>query len=294
MRLVNAAKYFDDIKLTDAYTLATLPYKGQFSSFQETDPDGSVSTSRSMSIAPGLALPARGVVNLLGETWLLGEPSQDGIFGASIRQTVPMKRVTDLFSQLTPGQAVSSATGTTIYGRKDHLLDNRDTVTSSGYFPFYELFFSYKEALPVTGTFFRTPSGTLFRCRSAYEAATRILCAQCDLVDKAGLTTADFGSTVYDPITDTYATGAASRTVLAMYPHQLYVKTTEADPAFRAGDLTILVRMVDGDVQVGQQLTLQTAGLDWVDPRWWEGGVLAQILSVTPEADAWNLHIRRA
>ncbi len=294
MRLKNAAKYFDDIPITDAYTDTLLPYKGQFSTFIEQNPDGSTATTRTMSLAPGLALPERGVIKLLGETWMVGQTSQDGIYGESIRQTVPLRRVTDLFTKLTPGQAVVRGPSTTLYGRKQYLKDTTDATQTAAYFPFYELYFSAGEELPRPGTFFRTPKGTLFRSRSAYRTMTEMVCAQCDLVEKSSTTTAEFGSMLYDPILDSYGTGMQVRQVMVMMPHQLHNKTSPDDPTYQPGDLTLLVRIEDGDVKVGQQMQLQTSGIEWADPRWWRGTVPTQILRVTPEFDAWNLHIRRA
>lgn len=294
MRLKNVARYFDDTPLADAYTGQALGYKGQFSTFMEADPDGSVSTSRSMSLKPEAVLPSRRVVTLLGETWLLGEPSRDGFKGEAIRQTVPMRRVTDLFSITTPGQLMTGLTGVSAYGRRDYLKDTVDGTTSAGYFPFYQLFFASSETAPLPGAFFRSDTGALYRCRSLYAAKDGMTCAQCDLIDRSGTTFAEFGSPTYDPITDSYGEPGAQRQALAILPHQNFIKASPADPPYLPGDLTLLVRQLDGAVEVGQPFKLHTEALEWLQPEWWSGLVPARVLSVTPEADVWNLHIRRA
>lgn len=294
MRLVNAARYFDDISMVDPYTGFALPFKSQFSTFEETDPDGSVSRSRSMSIAPGIALPPRRAGTLLGETWIMGDPSQDGIYGKSIRQTVPMRRTTDLFDIMSPGQIIMGATGTQVYGRKDYLKDTVDGTASAEYYPFYNLFFPSVETAPAAKAFFRTPGGTLFRCRSSYTTKDGFICCQCDLADKSAVTWAEFGSSAYDPILDAYAPGMTQYPVLVMLPHQLFVKKSQSDPTYHPGDLTVLVRLADIDVSIGQTINIRVQDLEWVDPSWWSGVTQAQILSASSELDVWNLHIRRA
>jgi hypothetical protein len=297
MRLLNAARYFDDIALTDPYTGFPLAYKAQFSTFDETDPDGSVSRSRSMSLAPGLALPPRRAVSLLGETWLLGDPAMDGVLGRPIRQTVPMRRATEMFSVLTPGQAILAEAGIPCYGRKDYLKDTVDGTTSSEYFPFYNLYFASTETSPQPRSMFRGPDGRLYRCRSLYVTKDGMACAQCDLMDKASVTYAEFGSEVYDPISDTYAAGLLQMPAIIMLPHQLFNKRSQSDATFHAGDLTLLIRQIDFVPRivpkVGQKVSVDASDLEWVDTDWWSGVTPAQVLNVTSELDAWNLHIRR-
>lgn len=293
MKLSNVASFFDDIPVYDAYTGALLSFKAQFSTFDETDPDGSVSTSRSMSVHPGAALPTRRVATLLGETWLLGDESRDGFQGEAIRKTVPMRRATDLFKVLTPGQVISNAAGVSAYGRKDYLKDTVDGPATSDYFPFYQVAFASAETAPATGAFFQA-GGKLYRCRSTYAARDGMTIAQADLVPHSGLTVADFSSPTYDPISDTYVGAVTRRNVLVTPHHQFYRRASQADPSYMPGDLSLFTRLLDGQVKVGQQLKLQVDNFEWVSPQWWSGLVPAQVLAVTSESDAWVLHIRRA
>jgi hypothetical protein len=247
-----------------------------------------------MSLAPGLALPARRAVSLLGETWLLGDPAVDGVFGKSIRQTVPMRRATEMFGVMTPAQTIVVDPGTQMYGRKDYLRDTVDGMTSSEYFPFYNLYFANTEIAPQPRSFFRGGDNQLYRCRSLYQTRDGMVCAQCDLIDKSAITYAELGSQVYDPVLDTYGTGYTQVPAMVMHPHQLYEKQSEADASFMAGDLTVLIRMADAIPTVGQTLNLRLGDILWIDPRWWAGVTPALILNVGVENDAYNLHIRKA
>lgn len=300
MKLANAAKYFDRVSMADAYTGIAMPYKVQFSTFEETDPDGSVARRRTMSMAPGLTLPTRRVVSLLGEIWLLGEPSADAVFDKVIRQTVPMRRVTNLAQALTPGQMVAASTGLAIYGRLEQMKNTVDTATSSDYFPFFTLalagaeFKNLNSGWAQVPDFFRIEDGTLFRCRTSYPAEDGMTVVEADLIDRYGLTQAQVTTGAYDPITDTFAGTTSTFQALVMPTHQLYRRKAEAEK-FKPEDLTVLVRFADYPApKVGTPLQIRIPEFNSAAPAPNAPFSPVQIVGITLEADCWNLHVRRA
>ena len=300
MKLANAAKYFDRVSMADAYTGTAMPYKVQFSTFEETDPDGSVARRRTMSMAPGLTLPTRRVVSLLGEIWLLGEPSADAVFDKVIRQTVPMRRVTNLAQALTPGQMVAASTGLAIYGRLEQMKNTVDMATSSDYFPFFTLTLAGAEFKNLNSDwaqvpgFFRIEDGTLFRCRTSYPAEDGMTVVEADLIDRYGLTQAQVTTGAYDPVTDTFAGTASTFQTLVMPTHQLYRRKAEAEK-FKPEDLTVLVRFADYPApKVGTPLQIRIPEFNSAAPVPNAPFSPVQIVGITLEADCWNLHVRRA
>ena len=300
MKLANAAKYFDRVSMADAYTGTAMPYKVQFSTFEETDPDGSVARRRTMSMAPGLTLPTRRVVSLLGEIWLLGEPSADAVFDKVIRQTVPMRRVTNLAQALTPGQMVAASTGLAIYGRLEQMKNTVDTATSSDYLPFFTLalagadFKNLNSGWAQIPGFFRIEDGTLFRCRTSYPAEDGMTVVEADLIDRYGLTQAQVTTGAYDPVTDTFAGTASTFQTLVMPTHQLYRRKAEAE-RFKPEDLTVLVRFADYPApKVGTPLQIRIPEFNFAAPAPNAPFSPVQIVGITLEADCWNLHVRRA
>lgn len=300
MKLANAAKYFDRVSMADAYTGTAMPYKVQFSTFEETDPDGSVARRRTMSMAPGLTLPTRRVVSLLGEIWLLGEPSADAVFDKVIRQTVPMRRVTNLAQALTPGQMVAASTGLAIYGRLEQVKNTVDTATSSDYFPFFTLTLAGAEFKNLNSDwaqvpgFFRIEDGTLFRCRTSYPAEDGMTVVEADLIDRYGLTQAQVTTGAYDPVTDTFAGTTSTFQALVMPTHQLYRRKAEAEK-FKPEDLTVLVRFADYPApKVGTPLQIRIPEFNSAAPAPSASFSPVQIVGITLEADCWNLHVRRA
>ncbi|MGL4274434.1 MAG: hypothetical protein ACRCTO_19260, partial [Pseudomonas paracarnis] len=297
MKLANAAKYFDRVSMADAYTGTTMPYKVQFSTFEETDPDGSVARRRTLSMAPGLTLPARRVASLLGEIWLLGEPSADAVFDKVIRQTVPMRRVTNLAQALTPGQMVAASTGLAIYGRLEQVKSTVDTATSSDYFPFFTLTLAGAEFKNLNSDwaqvpgFFRIEDGTLFRCRTSYPAEDGMTVVEADLIDRYGLTQAQVTTGAYDPVTDTFAGTTSTFQTLVMPTHQLYRRKVEAEK-FKPEDLTVLVRFADYLApKVGTPLQIRIPEFNSAAPAPNAPFSPVQIVGITLEADCWNLHV---
>lgn len=300
MKLANAAKYFDRVSMADAYTGTAMPYKVQFSTFEETDPDGSVARRRTLSMAPGLTLPARRVASLLGEIWLLGEPSADAVFDKVIRQTVPMRRVTNLAQALTPGQMVAASTGLAIYSRLEQMKNTVDTATSSDYFPFFTLTLAGAEFKNLNSDwaqvpgFFRIEDGTLFRCRTSYPAEDGMTVVEADLIDRYGLTQAQVTTGAYDPVTDTFAGTTSTFQTLVMPTHQLYRRKAEAEK-FKPEDLTVLVRFADYPApKVGTPLQIRIPEFNSAAPVPSAPFSPVQIVGITLEADCWNLHVRRA
>lgn len=300
MKLANAAKYFDRVSMADAYTGTAMPYKVQFSTFEETDPDGSVARRRSMSLAPDLTLPARRVASLLGEIWLLGEPSADAVFDKVIRQTVPMRRVTNLAQALTPGQVVTASTGLAIYGRLEQVKNTVDTATSSDYFPFFTLtlagadFKNLNSGWAQVPGFFRIEDGMLFRCRTSYPAEDGMTVVEADLIDRYGLTQAQVTTGAYDPVTDTFAGTTSTFQALVMPTHQLYRRKAEAEK-FKPEDLTVLARFADYPApKVGTPLQIRIPEFNSAAPAPNAPFSPVQIVGITLEADCWNLHVRRA
>ena len=291
MKLANAAKYFDRVSMADAYTGTAMPYKVQFSTFEETDPDGSVARRRTMSMAPGLTLPARRVASLLGEIWLLGEPSADAVFDKVIRQTVPMRRVTNLAQALTPGQMVAASTGLAIYGRLEQVKNTVDMATSSDYFPFFTLTLAGAEFKNLNSDwaqvpgFFRIEDGTLFRCRTSYPAEDGMTVVEADLIDRYGLTQAQVTTGAYDPVTDTFAGTTSTFQTLVMPTHQLYRRKAEAEK-FKPEDLTVLVRFADYPApKVGTPLQIRIPEFNSAAPAPNAPFSPVQIVGITLEAD---------
>jgi hypothetical protein len=291
MKLSAAAKYFDRDSVYDGYTGEFL-FKAQFASYDGSQPDGSFQRRRTVSVAPGIVFPEKGVVMVHGERWLLGVPSQDGFFDRPIRQTASSKQVTELYDVLTPGQAADGIDFTMprIYIFADYIKDTTEK-DSSLYDPQYSCSASPSASL-FTGLFLRS-SKLMLHLRSVQDSTlgfTDFLAdevgyhienptAQAEVWGRSCFTTVSVKGPL-DPITELPGV-AKTGTGIIMDREKLYARSTEASSDVKPGDMTLLLSTASfPTVEVGMLIT--TATSSWI------------VIGAVPYFDAWLTHIRRA
>lgn len=276
MKFSNVSKVFDTIETFDAYSGRFL-FKAQPGSFETSNPEGSVARRRILSVAPGLVMPARRVIRMLNELWIVGAGSSDGMFGRNVRDSYWMRKATDFATVRTPGQAALNAGGFTAYCMRDYLKDTVDASTSANYYAQYETHFAIDEPV-LQGHFVVTPT-KMFRVRAARDDVAGFLMASTDDVGLEALVTATFTTSSYTPSTDTNTTISTAVPALLIERAKLYRLETQADARYLSGDHTLLVAKTSITPEPGQEIT--------VSSRTW------RIEQVTSELDAWSLHIRR-
>lgn len=275
MSLHAAAKHFDTCPVVDGYTLAAL-WSCQFSSFNDSNVVGSTSTRRILSMAPDLALPARRVIKIFDDRWLVGDGNPDEWEGTIIRQSFNMKKATDLSAILTPAQACAAAIGTPAYSHKTYLKDTINNLTDSEYDPFWNIFFAPGETIDK-GYFVRNGS-TLYRVRAKYIPLEDLAIVQCDQLD-AGPVSATFETGAIDEVTEIRAAGTVTTPVILLDFVKAYGYQTAADPRAVAGDQAMVV--------AASALT-PTAGM-----RVTASSVAYRVINTLAQLDGWLLHVRR-
>ncbi len=276
MRLESAAVFFDDTPVYDGYTGRFL-WHCQFSSFNDANAVGSTSTRRILSIGPDLALPARRVVQIHGDRWLVGDGNPDSWKGGIIRQSFNMKKATDVAEILTPAQACLGQAGLQVYVQKIYFKDTVNALNDADTDPFWNVFIAPSEGV-ARGSFLRI-SGRLYRVRSAYLPLEDLTIAQSDEVD-TGPVAATVSNGAYVASTDSYSGGTVSTTVLMFDFTKAYAYLTKASEVVASGDMNAMVANSAINPSVGSLVVI--SGTSW------------RVLSKSAEADAWLLHLRRA
>ena len=281
MKLAAAAVYFDRDSVYDGYT-GTLLFKAQFASYDGSQPDGSFSRRRTVSVGPDILHPPRSVVTVHGERWIVGNFIRDGFFDKPIRKTASAKAVTDLFTLVSPGNAALGLPGSvSAYGQERYLKDTVNTPTTSDYSPQYEISFGPTEVVPDE-YFLRSPTD-LYHVRTVYTALEGFQVATADLIGATNYGENKFVTVntdgVIDPITELPAAGVTTTGIL-MYAYKLYYHATEADPRNSQGDKTLIVAKSALTPVNGSTLTIDA------EPY--------RIFGVTSYHDSWNLRVRRA
>jgi len=282
MKLHRASMFFDRDSVYDAYTGAYL-WKAQFSGFDGSKPDGSFERRRTISVAPGTPNASRRVIKVQESVWLLGEFVQDTFFDKPIRLSGAAKLATDRYQILSPAQVVKGTVVDPVYAQTRYLKSTVDTQTTSGYQPFFDVYFGSTEKVPFG--YFLKSNNKLLRVRDSYAELEGFVVAQADEIsdtvreaspEKGKVAVSIVGA--FDPITETY-TNSQTTVGILLDMYMFYDFKTEADRPYEQGDKTLVLDNVVS-ISAGDIVTI---GSD----SW-------QVKTKTPYYDAWNLHIRRA
>lgn len=277
MKLKNVAKLFDTCPVYDGYAPTTLLWQCQFSSFNDANVVGATSTRRILSMAPGLALPARRVLKIFDDRWLVGDGNPDEWRGEIIRQSFNMKKATDLSVILTPAEACLEAAGVEAYSHRVYLKDTVNNLNDGDYDAFWNVFFAPDE--PMERGYFVRNGTQLLRVRNHYVPLEDLRIAQCDEIDTVPVS-ATFLTGAIDPVTETRAAGSVVTKVIMFDFLKAYEYQTQADPSVARGDMAALVAASALTPKKDDRFTV--AGTEW------------RILNTVAQLDAFLLHVRRA
>lgn len=278
MRLHDAARRFHSTQAYDGYTAAPV-FKCSFSSFDDHSSDGATVRRRVINLTPSDVLPARRVVQIEGDRWIVSAGAVDDFAGTPIRQHYGMKKATDLANLLTPAQACAAAVGTRAYVQKHYFKDVVNSLTDGKIDTFWNVFVAPGE--PIAAGTFLNCGGVILRARNTYLPVEGLVVAQCDTLDAGAFQTITFvANGVYTPSTDSFTTISTAVPSYSLDFPKLYRFRTVADDKQEAGDLSVLVPTASITPKIGAEFTTAS-------DRW-------RVLSVQPEMDCWLLHCRRA
>lgn len=116
MRMLKAARWADNTLATDAYGTATLYC--QLAPLELFKVDGVAVRKRQMSAAPDVTIPARGVITIDAEQYLVGTGTPDFWKNQPIRRNYVIQGADGLASLHTIAGKLGGTTPTTAYAAK--------------------------------------------------------------------------------------------------------------------------------------------------------------------------------
>lgn len=272
------ASFFNNDPVYDAYTGAYL-----FSCHSKAATDqtsaGAAIRRRAMTTEVGVSAPARGVITLLGEPWLMGSSTVDSFQGVEIRRVWDIKRGSDSMDILTPAQACAGAAGTQIYAQKELYRDSGNPKTYSDWVPLWGVSVTPVDGADARGKFLRQGT-TLFRVRGEFSEVNGLFVLQADEFDPDARQPATFITASLDLVTDRVGTTSVTLPVVQTDSLNFYRYRTQAESDLRPGDRVVFVAAASIAPQPGSQLTM--LGATW------------RVLSTIIEGDARVLRVRLA
>ena len=284
MRFPNVANYFDRTPIRDAYSRISLGH-GQLDLFDDSKRDGVTVLRRVLSTKSSWNAPLRGVVDLAGASWMVGNAYPDQFYGAIVRKRYILHRSEGLCQFLTGNELLTAgAVGIRAHASKVWVKDTKDISTTSEQQSQYVVYAPMSETLSQ-GLYVRFPDGTLLLARNCFPTAAGFRALECSELEPTALTTIQMvvQRATYDPVTETYAAVAPAPipAVVTRFLDDYEFRNEKMSDAF-VGDLRVRVRAVDApQVRAGDTIALNA--------------VQFNVLSVDTRADnTLSLHVRPA
>lgn len=284
MRVTNVAKFFDKSDLRDAYSAARLG-RGQLDLFDDAKREGTTVARRILSTVANWLPPARRVLSIAGQDWIIGERHPDQFLGQTIRARHILHRSDGLADLLTGFQLLTTGdVGVQAHAARLWVKDIKDVSTTYDLQSQYLVYLSDTEN-PAQGGFVRFAGGSVLLIRNIYTSVAGFKVLECSELEPAALQTVSFvlqGST-YNPVTEAF-TAAPAVNVPAVITRFLddYEFKNEKMPDAYIGDLRVRLRAADAPgLHPGDTIT-------YLSKTW-------KILSADPRDDATvSLHVRPA
>jgi len=278
VRLHQAAKYFDNSALIDAY-LGGIAIYGQFDVYDDGRRDAITVKRRILSMAPDVVIPARrSVTSVDGMTWLLGKGSPDYFNGAAIRTKYIAQAADGLAQVRSFSEVLSSSAGLSAYASVNWDKDTKEIDVSSKLVGMYYLYFSASETISEKAI---VGIGTdWFIVRSVYASDGGLHVAITDKLENPVVDAVTVTSQTYNPLTDSTANASVSTSGIRIRWQSQFEYLTVDTETYKRGDLHMVILKSSATPATGGQV-VTSDGVKW------------RVVSVYSEGTCWSLHLRR-
>jgi len=275
MDLHSAAMRFDDTTATDAYSSDT--FKCQFEVLSYSKIDGVAVKKRQISTGPDVTIPARRVVTIHGQTYLIGHGAPDYWRDSVIRINYVIQGSDGIASLTTIAAELAGTAATTAYAALVFSKYLPDTEDSSKYPPQYEIFLAGGESAPANSLI--SLNSTWYLVKQSYISTSGLRISLSNIIESPNFENATFKSRVYSPITDAYTDTSSTVKVFRVKWSEHFEYFSKSSEPYERGDHTII--------------TLKAITPDPPDTITMSDGTW-RVLSTQDEGLTWSCHVRRA
>ena len=279
MKLSSAASYFDNQSFKDAYSGAHALY-GQIDLYDDVRREGLTAVRRIVSMKPGTAMPARRVLTLGSDVWLMsGSPANDYFKAVPIRSKYIAHKADGLGEIKTILQELSNTAGVPAYVATVWLKGNKEVGESSDITVSANIYFALGEFV-VDRNLVKLGTAWYF-VRYAYLTTTGFIGAVADKLDDPNFETASYAKRTYSPTTDTWASTPVSIKLLRLRWQSKFEYLSAASSKYAEGDDVVMVRKSDVPVPTtGDTITLSDG--------------VRKVEDIQSDGTLWHLRVKRA
>jgi len=274
MKLKNVSKFFDKTKAVDAYN-SSYSFKCQVEPLDMYRTEGTRIKIRNMSTAPEVVIPARRVIKIDDQAYIVSDSSLDHWSGEAIRSRYVLQGADHVVEIRTIAQVLENVPGVQAFASIDFNKYGTDERDSSEYHPQYHIYFG-KETVGEDVLIHTVDRNYLVK--NSYLTPAGIVDALANELDDPVVQVTVSTGRSYNPVTDSYtATTVSVRAVLVRW-QEYFEYLTQGSTKYERGDAQLFVLPA---VQAKAGDTVSIGGEDF------------RVLSHLDRSGYRSLHIRR-
>jgi len=274
MKLKSVSKFFDKTKAVDAYN-SRFSFKCQVEPLDMYRTEGTRIKIRNMSTAPGVAIPARRVIKIDDQAYIVSDSSLDHWSGEAIRSRYVLQGADHVVEIRTIAQVLEDVAGVQAFASIDFNKYGTDERDSSRYHPQYHIYFG-KETVEEDYVVHATSGNYLVK--NSYLTPAGIVDALANELDDPVVQVSVSTGRTYDPVTDSYTATTSSVRAIIVRWQEYFEYLTQGSTKYERGDAQLFVLP---SVQAKAGDTVSISGEDF------------RVLSHLDRAGYRTLHIRR-
>lgn len=287
MKLGAASAYFNQTTFSDAYR----PYvkvKGRLLAQDGNTRDSLSTERRTLAVNPGTQLPARRVLALGGQQWIVGGKTVDYHGDEALHEHYVVHRAEGLAKVLSYEEALSISPGQSIYVGRLWVKDDKETESARQY-PQYQFYMSTTENILDPTRYDWEGSevnvliqmdGRWYLVRNLIHTAGGFQMAVTDQLPEPVLAPVEFSTMVYNRLQDKNVTTTKTITAINLRWQASFDYTTSYSVKFEEGDRQIAVLKSDVTPEAGDLVKL--------------GAKPYKAISKIAQGNLWFVHLRPA
>lgn len=238
MKLSRIASRFDTVPCRDAYDSSLIGY-GQLDVFDDSKRDAYGTVRRTMSFNAQVQMPARRVIDMDTEQWIVGNGQSDFWRGSVIRRKYVIHRADGLANLHSLASFLDAAPAVQAYAAGVWLKDTKQIEVDSTPPSAWQLYLARGEGILPTQVI--ELGGYLYIVHSTHETTAGFVVADAERLDTDAADSVVFASVTLDPVLDTKAEVVATVPALNLRWQALYDNENPASLKYEPGDRVVVV-----------------------------------------------------
>jgi hypothetical protein len=286
MKLSAVSAFFNQTTFSDAYR-PFVKVKGRLLAQDDNSRDSLSTERRVLAVKPGTSVPARRVLTLGGQQWIVGGRSMNFHGDEALHEHYTLHRAEGLVKVLSYEEALSIAPGQSMYAGRLWVKDDREETESSRQYPKYQFFLSPTEnILDPTRVDWEgsevnvliTMDNRWYLVRDIISTAGGFQMAVTDQLPEPVIAMVAFSSMAYDMGLDKKVATTKNVNAINLRWQASFDYTTAYSEKFEPGDRQLAVLKSDLTPQAGDTVKL--------------GPKPFKVMSKISQGNLWFVHIR--